>query len=69
MAVDIETRDAVLDAYREARAANQEAPVCYQAAVDAWCELHPEHNRSRAALQAVRIVQESFGTRQDMARD
>lgn len=67
MVVDIDTRDAVLDAYRQARSANEEASVCYRAAVDAWCELHPEDSRTEAAKQAVRIVQESFGGLQDIA--
>jgi hypothetical protein len=69
MVVDIEGRDAVLDAFRKAKAANQEAGICYRAAVDAWCELHPDHDHTQAAKEAVRIVHESFGPLQDMATD
>jgi ferric-dicitrate binding protein FerR (iron transport regulator) len=69
MVLDIETRDAVLDAYRQARAAGKEAADCYQAAVEAWRALHPEHDRAQVAKQAVKIVFDTFGTLQEIARD
>jgi hypothetical protein len=62
------TRDAVLHAYRQAVSARLDAAECYRAATNAWCSLHPDHNRSQAARRAVQVVHDTFGRMQDMAR-
>jgi hypothetical protein len=67
--VDEETRAAVLRAFHQARAARRDRFTCYRAAVDAWCALHPDHNRTRAATQAVKILQDSFGPLQYLAEE
>jgi hypothetical protein len=61
------TRSAVLDAYREARLQGRDSVACYAAAVEAWCAIHPDHRRARAASRAVKIVHESFGSLQEIA--
>jgi hypothetical protein len=58
---DEETRAAVLRAFQRARVARRDKFTCYRAAVDAWCAIHPDHNRTQAATQAVKVLQDSFG--------
>jgi thioredoxin-like negative regulator of GroEL len=62
------TRKAVVDAFRKAKAAKLEAPDCYRAAIDLWCDLHPEHSRAEAARRVVAIVQKELGSVRDLAR-
>ncbi|MDB5407715.1 MAG: hypothetical protein JWL84_2627 [Rhodospirillales bacterium] len=69
MVVDVQTRDAVLGAFRLARAGGKDPFACYRAAVDAWCFIHPEHRRTQAARCAVEVVQQSLGSLRDMAKD
>ncbi|MDB5405374.1 MAG: hypothetical protein JWL84_286, partial [Rhodospirillales bacterium] len=45
-----------------------EAPDCYRAAIDLWCDLHPEHSRAEAARRVVAIVQKELGSVRDIAR-
>lgn len=68
MIVDKKTRDTVLRAFRAARASNRDSAACYQAAVDAWCAIHPEHDRAQAAREAVAIVLQNYGTIREMAK-
>ena len=68
MVVDAEARDAVIDAFQRARSAGRKTVDCYLAAVDAWCAVHPDHNRTHAATRAVEVVHQSFGTLHDIAK-
>ena len=61
MVVDIETRDAVLDAYREAMSAGKTGEDCCRAAVAAWRAMHPNHDRLDAQRRALEVVHQSLG--------
>jgi hypothetical protein len=60
--VDDTTRDAVLTAFNRARSAGQEDLASYEAAVNAWLAIHPNHKRTHAAHRAIAIIHESLGS-------
>jgi hypothetical protein len=61
-------RQAVLEAFRKAKAAKLDAPACYRAAIDVWCDIHPEQSRTEAAARVVTILQKEVGALRDVAR-
>lgn len=63
--VDNDTRNAVIDAFRRAKAAGYDSADCYRAAVSAWLKIHPEHNRLQAARRVAEVVDEHFGPLSD----
>jgi hypothetical protein len=69
MVVDIETRDAVLDAYREAMSAGKTGHICCRSAVAAWRAIHPDHDRIEAERRALEVVHRSFGLKHDIDRE
>jgi hypothetical protein len=61
-------RRMVVDAFRNAKAAKLDPVGCYQAATDAWCNLHPEHSRAEAATRVVTILHEELGAVREAVR-
>jgi hypothetical protein len=60
--------EAVLDAFRKAKAAHLDGPACYRAATDVWCDFHPEESRAKGASRVVSIVHEQLGSLRELAR-
>jgi hypothetical protein len=56
-----DTRNAVLNAFREAAEHRLRPPDCYLAGVQAWRDRHPDHTHGYAAKQAVAIILAAIG--------
>ena len=53
---DPKTQEAVLVAFRNARAENRPPVECYRAGVLAWRERHPDQAADYASKQAVAVI-------------
>jgi hypothetical protein len=60
--IEDDTRNAVLNAFRDATEQKLNRPDCYLAGVHAWRDRHPDHSSSYAAKQAVAIILAAIGT-------
>jgi hypothetical protein len=59
--IEDDTRNAVLNAFREATEHKLNPPDCYLAGVHAWRDRHPDHSPGYAAKQAVAIILATIG--------
>ncbi len=53
---DPQTHDAVLEAFRAAKAENRPPVECYRAGVLAWRKRHPDQAPDYASKQAVAVI-------------
>jgi hypothetical protein len=59
--IEDDTRNAVLNAFREATERKLNRLDCYLAGVHAWRDRHPDHSPGYAAKQAVAIILATIG--------